>query len=431
MTEPLEALVVELLRRAEGSRASASALLSDVFRAHELKPRQQKRVKELFHRMLAWRRLIDHALAVATPNGVAPRVAEPLRFLVAQVLAGELGPKAARARIPWVDWQRVAALPEEVRKLPDPVQSLALSASLPDWLARRFHHEFGAAAAGLLHALNQRAPLTLRANTLRCSREELAARLREEGIETRPTRFAAQGLEVVTPAQLFRTAAFRAGWFEMQDEASQLVAEVVAPPPAGAVLDACAGAGGKSLALAALLANQGEILALDADAGRLADLRQRARRAGAHDIRALRVPPDAWPAEVEEFARRADRILVDAPCSGFGALRRNPDARWRMDESDLVRLRATQVALLTRAVRLLRPGARAIYATCTVLRGENEDVVREVLAAEPGLEPVRVVEVLGGERGRPISDPDGCYLRTLPHVHASDGFFAAILRRCR
>jgi 16S rRNA (cytosine967-C5)-methyltransferase len=425
----LEALVVELLARAERTAAPPSASMAELFAREQLRPRQRKRVKELFFRMLAQERLIDRAVEVATPAGLAPQIAGPIRVMVGQVLAGELSVKAAQRQIGWIDWPRVAGLRSEVQAIADPVERLALTGSLPDWLARRLVEQFGAEADGLVEALTAPAPIVLRANTLRCSRDELAARLGAEGIETRPTPFASAGLEVLTAAQLFRTAAFREGWFEMQDEASQLVAEAVAPPPGGVVLDACAGAGGKTLALAALLGNRGVMLATDQDQGRLGDLRVRARRAGAHNVRALRVPADGWPPEVEAFAARADRILVDAPCTGLGSMRRNPDIRARTSQEELARLRAIQVELLARAAERLAPRARVVYATCTLLREENESVVEEVLGRVPGLERVRIVEILGGDRVRPLCDPSGTFLRTLPNRHGTDGFFAAVLRR--
>jgi 16S rRNA (cytosine967-C5)-methyltransferase len=147
-----------------------------------------------------------------------------------------------------------------------------------------------------------------------------------------------------------------------------------------------------------------------------------------HDARAILVPPDAWSREVEDLVRKADRVLIDAPCSGLGSLRRHPDLRWRIEAGDVARLREQQLALLARAAPLLRPGARLVYATCTLLRQENESVVEATRTRFPHLEPVRIVEILGKERGQAVSDPSGTWLRMLPHRHGSDGFFAAVLR---
>jgi 16S rRNA (cytosine967-C5)-methyltransferase len=431
LLEPADALAAELLRAADATHSSPSELMAARFRRLSLRPRQQKRVRDLFFGALAASRLIDHAIEVATPGGVAPPLAPALRILVSRVLAHDLSPKAAAAALPFVDWQRVHGLRVEVGRIVDPVRRLALAGSLPDWLAERLASEHGAEADALVESLSGRPPVVLRANTLRAGREALRDRLAVDGITTEPTRYANFGLRVTSPAQLFRTAAYREGWFEMQDEASQLVAEIVAPPPGGVVVDACAGAGGKTLALAAMQQNRGTILAVDRDERRLRDLRQRARRAGAHNVQAQRVPDDGWPDHVAQVARRADRILVDAPCSGVGSLRRNPDMRWRIDAGRAEDLRRIQVDLLARAAACLAPGARVVYATCTVLRDENEGVVSAVRLLCPELEVVPVVEILGAARGRPIADPTGAFLRTLPHRHDTDGFFAAVLRRRR
>jgi len=427
--EPLEILVVELLHRAEETRGSASELMRDVFRENQLKPRQQKRVRDLFHEVLQSGRLLDRAMAEATPGGIVPALDKPIRVLMARVLSKDVSPKTAAHRLEWVDWSRVAAIRREAREIADPVERLALLGSIPDWLAARFVRDYGDEAQAAVEGLIGRAPTTLRANTLKCSVAELAARLGEDGIETEETEVASAGLRVVTPAQLFRTAAFRDGWFEMQDEASQLVAELVAPTQGGLVLDVCAGAGGKSLALAALMANKGTLWAADSERRRLGDLQTRAKRAGVHNLRVAATPAAAWPEDFVALARRADRILVDAPCSGFGSLRRNPDMRWRASEEELDRLRSIQGDLLRRAAAVLKPRARLIYATCTVLREENQDMIEALMADHPELEPVPAVEILGGERGRPVSDADGRWLATLPHRHGMDGFFGAVLRR--
>jgi 16S rRNA (cytosine967-C5)-methyltransferase len=197
------------------------------------------------------------------------------------------------------------------------------------------------------------------------------------------------------------------------------------------VLDLCAGAGGKSLALAALLDNHGSIVATDIESDKLRDLKQRARRAGAHNVRPIRIAKDDWPEDVAEFARGADRILCDVPCSGLGVLRRNTDQRWRIPQEQLEIISGVQKKLARRAAQALQPGARMVYSTCSVLRAENEDVVEELLKADSGLETVRIAEILGNARALPIADPGGTFLKTWTHRHGTDGFFAAVLRRKR
>jgi len=208
----------------------------------------------------------------------------------------------------------------------------------------------------------------------------------------------------------------------VMDEGSQLVAELVAPPPGGRVLDACAGAGGKTLALGALLAGKGRVLALDTDGKKLEELRRRARRAGLTNVEAR--PIKEGPLGIKG---QFDRVLVDAPCSGLGTLRRNPEARWRLTPADLDELPARQRAILERYAPLVAPGGRLVYATCTVDAAENDAVVDAFVRAHPDFTPVPAKEILG--RARALELGDGERLRLLPHVHGTDGFFAAVLRR--
>ena len=431
MLDDLEHLAFDLAERSRDERGSLSEMLARAFKAEHLKPRQQKRVKERFHQLLANERLIDFAIERATPSGVAGAIRGPVRLLVTRVLTGEMRPDTAARALEWVDWQRIAQIRDEARAIEDPVERLMVLGSLPDWLAYRLHRDHGDAAADLVTALCDTAPVTLRVNRLKGTREQLAELLAKDGIETEPTAHAPDGLVIRTPTRLFTHATFHAGWFELQDEGSQLITVATAPPPGGVVLDACAGAGGKTLGLAAALANKGEILALDPEPRRLADLKKRMRRAGAHNARAMQVPEDHWPEEVLAFARRADRILLDAPCTGCGSMRRKPDMRWRMDRDGMERLRAVQAELLDRAIGCLKPGARVVYATCSLLREENEDVVAAALERHPGIERVALKEILGGERAAPISDPTGTWLATRPDRHGTDGFFTAVLRRPR
>jgi 16S rRNA (cytosine967-C5)-methyltransferase len=276
--------------------------------------------------------------------------------------------------------------------------------------------------------------MTVRANLIKNDRAALAAALAGEGLAVADGRWSPTALQVTTRTNLFGLAAFKAGRFEAQDEGSQLCAELVAPPPRALVVDGCAGAGGKTLAIAAALGNRGRVLAADVDERKLTELKRRARRAGATTVQAIALDADElspWPAALARAAERVDRILLDVPCSGVGALRRNPEARGRLQPSDLVRLPALQRRIAERFLPLLAPGGRLIYATCTLLRAENQAVI-EALAAEHGeLEPVPVKEVWGAARAAPLADPEGRYLTLAPHRHGTDGFFAAVLRRKR
>jgi 16S rRNA (cytosine967-C5)-methyltransferase len=269
--------------------------------------------------------------------------------------------------------------------------------SLPDWLEAHLMTELGDAAESFCAAIAVPGPVCLRANRLLCTRSELASSLAREGIETVPASRAPDALIVRTPqANLFGTRAWREGHFEPQDEGSQLLGLLVRAEPGETVLDLCAGSGGKSL----LLAAQGaRVLAYDVDRERLERLRTRARRAGAeHRIGIVDRP------------RAADRVLVDAPCSELGTLRRGPDARWRTDAQSLTELPRLQRQLLETAAPLA--AKRLVYGTCTLNRAENEDVTDAFDRAHPELQRVTT-------------------WRTLPHVEGTDGFFAAVWERAR
>lgn len=352
--------------------------------------------------------------------------------LAAAVEQGELPPEDAALRLgrSRVDFAALRHGAERIAATVDPVLRFGRRHSVPDWFAARALAQFGGEAEVVAAALAAPAPRTLRANLLRVAgRAELGAELAAAGITTTPGRFAATALHVGGDADLFATAAFRRGAFEQQDEASQLVAAVVAPPPGGKVLDLCAGNGGKSLALAAALRNRGVVAAADVHEGRLRALRERARRAGATNLAIHSMPSGEWPDAVRRFAARADRILVDAPCSGTGSWRRRPEARWSLDEAALGDLQRTQDELLARAAEALRPGARLVYATCSLLADENERRIDALRTAHPELEVVRIAEILGGAVAAPIADATGTFLSLRPDRHGCDGFFGAVLRR--
>jgi 16S rRNA (cytosine967-C5)-methyltransferase len=321
--------------------------------------------------------------------------------------------------------QRIAALE-------DPAERLAVEQSLPRWIAERFLAELGPdEARSLARALNARGPLTVRANLLKATRDELRARLAAERAGSEPTRFSPWGLTLDGHANAFGTRAFQDGLFEIQDEGSQLVALACGARPGEKVVDACAGAGGKSLALAMEMHNKGSLFALDSDEGRLAEARRRARRAGVHNLRsrAIAVGPEA-AAQLADLEGQADRVLVDAPCSGLGALRRRPDARWRLSPGDPDRFAAAQRELLTRFARLVRPGGRLVYATCALGRTENEEVADFVGSTMPGLAPMPLAKALGEELAAELG-AEGHRLTLLPHRHGTDGFFIAAFERAR
>jgi len=329
-------------------------------------------------------------------------------------------------------------LAPRIERIENPTERLGVEASMPDWLVDLVRTEVGEGSlAAALARMNEPAPRVARVNTLKTTRDACIAALVEEGVGVHAASHAASGVVLEGRRSVFRTKAFAAGDLEMQDEASQLVAELVAPPPKTFVVDACAGAGGKTLALAALLAGKGKLLALDTSESKLEELRRRARRAGASNVQAVAVDLRDEEA-VARLGARASRVLVDAPCTGLGAIRRNPEARWRLSADDLPRLVAAQAALVKAAARLVAPHGRLVYATCSFLPSEGEVPMEFFLSERPDFALVTARDVLGRARTERVATKDGKYLRTWRFDgepdggdDGMDGFFAAVARRAR
>ncbi|MFA7096435.1 MAG: RsmB/NOP family class I SAM-dependent RNA methyltransferase [Gammaproteobacteria bacterium] len=316
-------------------------------------------------------------------------------------------------------------LEARLRSLDGDALPLDVQTDLPPWLLERLVAQLGEAETrALAAALNQSAPLDLRVNPLKADRETVMRRLAEEGFPVTPTPYSPLGLRRSERVPLFKTKAFQDGLLEVQDEGSQLLALLLEPKRREIIVDFCAGGGGKTLHLGALMANTGTIHAFDISAGRLENLKPRLQRAGLDNVRTLVIEHERDP-RVLRLRGKADRVLVDAPCSGTGTLRRNPDLKWRAP--DLERITTAQHTILAAAAELVRPGGRLVYATCSLLREENEDIVDGFVAAHSEYRIVPVREVLARRRV-PLADVDE-FLRLYPHRHGTDGFFAAVLER--
>ncbi len=319
----------------------------------------------------------------------------------------------------------------------DDAERLGVAYSYPDWLTRKLLSEHGAGTERLMASLNEQAPLTLRVNTLKATVEECQAKLKSEGIETTRTAHSPVGLSVGKRLNIFGLQAFRNGLFEVQDEGSQLLPLLIDPKPTAKVLDACAGAGGKTLALAAIMKNRGEIFATDVHDGRLDELRKRSKRAGVSNVRVRAVgdiseltsPEAAEASRVGDFNGYFDVVLIDAPCSGLGTIRRNPGMKWSVTEEMVQELSEKQSHILGQSAQLVKPGGRLVYATCTMLREENEGVVEGFLSRHSEFSPVDVSQSV--EKLKLTYAQSGNYIKLQPHIHGTDGFFCAMLERSK
>lgn len=314
------------------------------------------------------------------------------------------------------DEEKVKFAKLEGRSKEHPEMPEAVRLEVPEWAEEKLRDHFGKRFAAEMTAMLQAAPLDLRVNTLRADRDTALQELKAERVEAAPTPLSPVGLRVEGRPALAATKAFKAGLVEIQDEGSQLLALLVDAKPGDQVVDFCAGAGGKTLAIAAQMHNKGRIIACDVLERRLERAAERFRRAGAHNIetRALTTERDPW---VKRHKGRFDRVLVDAPCSGIGVWRRNPDARWRVLGPGLEELTRLQQEILTSAARLVKPGGRLVYATCSMLSEENAQRVEIFLNNHPDF----VLVPYGQEGGR--------YLELTPAQHNTDGFFGAVMVR--
>ncbi len=304
---------------------------------------------------------------------------------------------------------------------------LATRANFPEWMLQRFIAQYGEdEAMQLIDALNRPASLDLRVNTLKATVEEAEAALNFAGITFERTPFAPLGLRLPKKPALQNMSMFKDGLIEVQDEGSQLLAQMLGAKRGEMVVDFCAGAGGKTLALGALMRNTGRLYAFDISDKRLAKLKPRMARSGLSNVHPVLIAHEN-DAKVKRLAGKIDRVLVDAPCSGLGTLRRNPDVKWRMVATDIDELNVKQLSILAGAARLVKPGGRLVYATCSLLAEENEAIVEQFLATHADYVLVPAGEVLAEQKIEALEMGD--YLKLLPHQHHTDGFFAAVLER--
>jgi 16S rRNA (cytosine967-C5)-methyltransferase len=303
---------------------------------------------------------------------------------------------------------------------------LAVRAELPDWVYESLHARMGdTELLALGETLQTPAPLDLRVNVLRTDRKSVLNALRASGIDAAATPYSAVGVRVRGKPAINRHPLFLDGSIEVQDEGSQLIGFLLAPKRRELVVDFCAGAGGKSLMLASMMHSQGRVYAFDVSAARLARLQPRLKRSGLSNIQPHLLASE-HDTKVKRLAGKIDRVLVDAPCSGLGTLRRNPDLKWRQSPQAVQEMRGKQAAILRAASSLVKTGGRLVYATCSLLSEENEEIVDAFLADAPQFAELPAADLLK-QQGVPIET--GNRMRLWPHLHGTDGFFAAVLER--
>ena len=401
----------------------ADVVLSSFFRSHpKIGQRDRAFVADTLYALLRRRRLVEATLAEAdVSHPTARQLALASAVRVRGLNVRELAPAVRAEEARWLEEIKAAA------RGPLP---FAVDCDLPDWvIARLLPHLGEASLARLAHALNQPAPLDLRVNLIKADREAIVARLAADGIAATPTPYSPAGLRLADKPPLAKHPLFTSGAIEVQDEGSQLLCSLLAPRRGEMVVDFCAGAGGKSLALGALMRSTGRVYAFDVSAKRLAQLRPRLARSGLSNVHPHHIANERDP-RVQRLFGKIDRVLVDAPCTGLGTLRRNPDLKWRQDESAIGELTRKQAAILAAAAQLVTHGGRLLYATCSVLPEENENIVREFLANHADFAVVPATATLAAARITiPPGEPTDDFLRLRPDIHATDGFFAALMER--
>ena len=477
-----EGLAADLLNAAVAATAQllsfalpADAALSAFFRARKSGAKDRAFIAETAYAVLRRKRLLER-LAACGPNleaGFLAPGSTPKRGPRdgAKPVAGarRISPRElvllSLSRVRGMSQRQLegALLPgeaewlAEIRRQPEPELTLAEQLDFPDWLVERLSSQAtgrpeidlapsgggadGASAPGavpvprmtpeellaLARALNTPAPLDLRVNTLKAEREAVMQRLAADGIAAAPTPYSPLGLRLKTKPYLQKHPAYLDGSIEVQDEGSQLLGFLVAPKRGEMVVDFCAGAGGKTLILGALMRSTGRLYAFDVSDKRLAKLKPRAARAGLSNVHPACLSGEN-DTRVKRLQGKVDRVLVDAPCSGLGTLRRNPDLKWRQSEQSVAELTVKQAAILAAAARLLKPGGRLVYATCSILAEENEDIVNAFLAGHPEFQRLSAQEVLAAQG---IVIDCGEDMRLSPQKHGTDGFYAAVLERVK
>jgi len=399
----------------------ADAIVSRFFREHRgLGPRERATLAETVYTVLRKKLLFDHF----APSGSGPKE----RRLA---ILGFYGPG---------DFLRSALTEQEINWL-DQCEKIKIEDlmerhrhNLPEWLVQPLKDQLGDGFWPLVESFNKGAGLDLRVNAFKAKRADVQKELTALGIKAVPTPYSPWGLRIAGKPSLNKMEAFKRGDFEVQDEGSQVLAMLLDAKRGEMVVDFCAGAGGKTLAIGAAMRSTGRLYAFDTSAGRLDAFKSRLARSGLSNVHPAAIAHER-DERVKRLSGKIDRVLVDAPCTGMGTLRRNPDLKWRQNQTAVDEMTVKQAAILQSAARLLKPGGRLVYATCSVLPQENEAIALAFSEANPDFVPLDVGEVLVGLKVENAAnlcsggDNQQRFLRLWPHRHQTDGFFAAVWQR--
>jgi len=440
------AICLDLLNRVEGADRHPDDLLTDSFKRYRhLTPRDQSFLTELTYGTLRWRGKLDWIIRYFSNvpfEKIEISILHTLRIGLYQVLFMSRTPVSAAVNESVELAKKFrsqggasfvnAILRSFIRQKEeisypaledDPALHIAVVQSHPHWLVHRWLEEMG--AEGTLKVCadnNQIAPLTLRANTLKISRDRLIEALKEKGLEPFPTTYSKEGIVLKDPPPVSELSSLKEGLYVIQDEASQLVSAILDPKPGEKILDACAAPGSKTTHMAQRMRNEGEIVAVDLTTGRLRLIEEACLRLNVKNVKVMK--GDACrPLPIPEN-QRFDRILADVPCSGFGTLRRNPDLKWRKGEEDIRRLSLIQTSILSNLSQYLKKGGTLVYSTCTIFREENEDVIEAFLKNNPEFALDDLLKTLPEIPHRFVRNG---YFKTFPQGNGMDGFFVARL----
>ncbi len=399
----------------------ADAIVSRYFREHRgLGPRERATLAETVYTVLRKKLLFDHF----SPSGSGPKERR-------MAILGFYGPG---------DFLRSALTEQEIKWLDqcEKIQPQDLMErhrhNLPEWLVQPLKEQLGDGFWPLVESFNKGAGLDLRVNTFKAKRADVQKELATSGIKALPTPYSPWGLRIAGKPALNKHPAFVRGDFEVQDEGSQLLAMLLDAKRGEMVVDFCAGAGGKTLALGAAMRSTGRLYAFDTSVGRLDAFKSRLARSGLSNVHPAAIAHERDD-RVKRLTGKIDRVLVDAPCTGLGTLRRNPDLKWRQDMSAVDEMTVKQAAILQSAARLVKSGGRLVYATCSVLPQENEAIAQAFSEANADFVPLEAGEVLTSLKVEHASDlcsgadSGQRYVRLWPHRHLTDGFFAAVWQR--